>query len=129
MWVTPCFPKLGLECYFQMGPDGRAKLSHFLDYLVDQEWCCATRRDALLDYAGYVQERADPAQWPRHLRHVSQLLGPGMVSMFVRYLHHIKVVYHPDGHGEAKAYLAVSHLWCPRATFRQLQQHAVPMAV
>jgi hypothetical protein len=123
------FPKLGLECYFQLGPDWREKLSHFLDYLVDQEWCCATKRDALLVYNGYVQERADVARWPHHLLHASQLLGPGMVSMFLRFVHHVKVVYHPDGYGEAKAYLAVGHRWCPRATLRQLQQHAVPMAV
>jgi hypothetical protein len=123
------FPKLGLECYIQLGLDWRDKLSHFLDYLVDQEWCCATKRDALLAYDGYVQERADVARWPRHLLHASQLLGPGMVSMFLRFVHHIKVVYHPDGRGEAKAYLAVSHRWCPRATLRQQQRHAVPTTV
>jgi hypothetical protein len=122
-------PKLGLECYIQAGPEGCDKLTHFLEYLTAQAWCCATKCDALLDYAGYVQERADPARWPRHLWHASQLLGPGMVSLFLRYVHHIKVVYHPDGHGDAKAYLAVSHLWCPRATLRHLQQHAVPVAV
>jgi len=115
-------PKLGLECYFQMSPDGREKLTRFLDYLVDQSWCSATQADALLAYPGYVTARADLERWPRNLLHSSHLLGSGMVSMFLRYLHHIKVVYHHDGRGEAKAYLAVSHSWCARAVLRQWQR-------
>lgn len=122
-------PKIGLECYFQAAPDVREKLTRFLDYLSAQTWCCPSKRDALLAYPGYVHERTAPERWPLNLLQASHLLGPGRVSMFLRFLHHIKVVYHPDGHVEAKAYLAVSHCWWPWAALRHQQLHVAQTTV
>jgi hypothetical protein len=73
--------------------------------------CTADKRDALLAYPGYVGENAEGIPWPRALRRASNLLGGRSLSIFIRSLHHVKVVYQPGEGLEAKAYLAVNHHW------------------
>jgi hypothetical protein len=107
-------PKLGLECYLLPAPEVRERLERFLDYLVESDLCLPAKRDATAAYPGSVHELAQPALWPPNLLQASQLMGPGVVSMFIRHFHHIKVVYHPEQPLEAKAYLAVRHIWLPR---------------
>jgi len=107
-------PKLGLECYLLPAPEVRERLERFLDYLVESGLCLPAKRDAVAAYPGAVHELSQPAMWPPNLLQASQLMGPGIVSMFIRHFNHIKVVYHPEQPLEAKAYLGVRHIWLPR---------------
>ncbi len=104
--------KLGFECYFHKNrqPAREPRWKAFLDSLVREGLCTTRKRDALLAYPGHVEEGA-AAPWPGALSRVSALLGPCHVSAFARTLHHVKVVYEPGRPLEAKAYLAVNHLW------------------
>jgi hypothetical protein len=105
--------KIGLECYFDENKQPRTepRWGLFLDSLVRDGLCTADKRDALLAYPGYVGENAEGIPWPRALRRASHLLGGRSLSMFIRSLHHVKVVYQPGEGLEAKAYLAVNHHW------------------
>jgi hypothetical protein len=66
---------------------------------------------ALLAYPGYVEENAEGIPWPGALRRASQLLCGRSLSMFIRSLHYVKIVYQPGEGLEAKAYLAGNHHW------------------
>lgn len=81
-------PRLGFECY---APRWRA----LLDALVARGACTPAKRDALLRVRG-----TDPAN-----------LGFPRASAFQRRIHHVKVVLTPTGAIEAKAYIAVEHIW------------------
>jgi hypothetical protein len=105
--------KIGLECYFdgKKQPRTEPRWGVFLDSLVRDGLCTAEKRDALLGYPGYVDENAEGITWPRALRRASQLFGGRSLSMYIRSLNHIKIVYQPGERLEAKAYLAVNHHW------------------
>jgi hypothetical protein len=113
------FPKIGMECYFNIQPPVAPKLRQFLDYLVETGLCLPDKRDALLTYPGYSHERSNPELWPSNLLRASSFLGPRALSMFIRRLHHIKIVYQPGRPLEAKAYLSVVHNWIPIALLQQ----------
>jgi hypothetical protein len=105
--------KIGLECYFDgiKQPKTEPRWSLFLNSFVRDGLCTADKRDALLSYPGYVDENAEGIPWPRALRRASHLLGGRSLSMYIRSLHHVKIVYQPGEGLEAKAYLAVNHHW------------------
>ena len=67
-----------------------------------------------------VHERVNRDIWPRDLRAASALMGGRFQSVFVRWLHHVKVVYRPGQPLEAKAYLAVKHYWFQQEAVREL---------
>lgn len=100
-------PRVGLECYVTHGnrwPD-------LLAGLRSQGLCTPDEHEALLAYPGQdVHDGADP-RWPPALAAAGTVLGPGWTGVVVRSLHHVKVVHHPDGPPEAKAYLAVNYRW------------------
>ena len=106
-------PKVGLECYVgrpgspKSGPEWEA----FLDFLLRRGLCTPDKREALLAYPGYIDENAEGVPWPAPLRRASLLLGGRSLSMFVRAIHHVKIVYRPGEPPEAKAYLAANHHW------------------
>ena len=74
-------------------------------------------------------EAVGHAYWPGFFRRVHELLRPGgraciqsitiRDDLFERYLHHIKLVVHPDGSLEAKAYLASRFGWVDDKTLKQ----------
>jgi hypothetical protein len=105
--------KIGLECYFDGNrqPGREPRWGAFLDSLVRQGLCTADKREALLAYAGYVDQNAHDVPWPAAILRTSQLLDGRSLSTFVRSLHHVKVVYRPGEPLEAKAYLAGNHHW------------------
>jgi hypothetical protein len=106
-------PKIGLECFFDGNrqPKREPRWGTFLDALVRSGLCTADKREALLAYPGYVDEKAMDVPWPAALRRASRLLGGRSLSTFVRSLHHVKIVYTPGEPLEAKAYLAGNHHW------------------
>lgn len=107
-------PKIGFECSFYAERPHESKLPAFLDHLVDENICLPAKRDAVLAWPRGLHERTDPSSWPADLRLRSLLSGPSTVSMFFRWLYHIKLVYRPDSPIEAKAYLAVKQVWMTR---------------
>jgi hypothetical protein len=105
--------KIGLKCHFDGNKQPRIepRWGIFLDSLAWDGLCTADKRDALLAYPGYVEENAEGLPWPAALRRASQLLCGRSLSMFIRSLHYVKIVYQPGEGLEAKAYLAVNHHW------------------
>ena len=106
-------PKIGLECYIR-GPGratSRSRWDAFSGLLLERGLCTPDKREALLAYPGYIDENADGVPWPAPLRRASLLLGGRSLSMFVRSIHHVKIVHQQDKPPEAKVYLAASHHW------------------
>ncbi|WGV27159.1 hypothetical protein [Halotia branconii] len=101
--------KIGLECYLTLQPKYEPRWRAFLDYLVKVGLCFPQKQEALLTYPGYVREKNHQNYWPSHLLKLSQFLGQNHENVFMRGLHHIKVVYQSERTIEAKAYCWVTH--------------------
>ena len=101
-------PKIGLECYFAADV---AAIRQFLNHLVSCGLSTRAKAEALELWRGMAHERLSPEIWPRDLLTLSGFLGGRVHSVFARWLHHVKIVYQPGLPLEAKAYLAVHHLW------------------
>jgi len=101
--------KIGLECYLALQPKFEPRWMSFLDYLVKIGLCLPQKREPVLTYSGYVREKKQPELMPSHLLKLSQFLGQNHENVFMRGLHHIKVVYQSDQAIEAKAYCWVTH--------------------
>jgi hypothetical protein len=101
-------PKIGLECYLYRQPKFDDRWNTFLDLLVLQGKCSLAKRQALLEYSGYIRERTDPTRWPASIRKLTGLLGPNYEWVVFKGLHHIKLVYQESQVQEAKVYLYVS---------------------
>ncbi|MBN1219837.1 MAG: hypothetical protein JXM69_12990 [Anaerolineae bacterium] len=107
-------PKIGLECYFNTyrQPAREPRWPRFLAHLVETGLCCPAKRDGLLAYPGWVQPDSRQANWPDHLA-PSPLLAGCYQTVFIRGVHHIKIVYQPGQPCQAKAYLYVGQMWLP----------------
>ncbi|MBD2387082.1 hypothetical protein [Cylindrospermum sp. FACHB-282] len=102
-------PKIGLECYFEKQPKQEPKWQLFLDYLVDVGLCISEKRDALLEYPGYIRENSNQDLFPSNLLKISRIMGPQYEWIFLKGLHHIKVVFQSSESLQAKAYLFASN--------------------
>ncbi|AFZ53173.1 2OG-Fe(II) oxygenase [Cyanobacterium aponinum] len=100
-------PKIGLECYLERQPSLNPKWQLFLEYLLEKGLVIPEKKDALLNYTGYIREKDYPELWPKNLSKLSSLIGSQYQRIFFKSLHHIKVVYQENKCLEAKAYLAV----------------------
>lgn len=116
-------PKLGLECYIHF--DGRvlSRTKALMDELVDRQLCLPDKRDDILRYHGWTDERGNVAGWPVHLFTESMLMRPEEISVFWRKLHHVKLVLQPGREMEAKAYLLVCHDWLRPELIAQAQKY------
>lgn len=100
-------PRLGIECSFaanRFHQENRWK--KLFDYLVENEMCLPEKRDALLGYSG-IEHTSISGCIMKPLASASRHLDDLLSGMLVRYISHIKVVYHPGRAIEAKAYPAV----------------------
>jgi hypothetical protein len=105
-------PKIGLECYLSWNDGARGQgWSRFLDFLVDSDIALEPKCKALLCYPGLLDFRVDGARWPASLRRASEFFGSAAISVFLRSIHHVKLVVEPGQPIEAKAYLAARHMW------------------
>jgi hypothetical protein len=114
--------KIGLECYLTLQPKYEPRWISFLDYLVKVGLCLPQKREALLTYPGYVREKNHRHEWPSHLLKLSGFLGQNHENVFMRGLHHIKVVYQSEKAIEAKAYCWVTHSLLKKQTNQPLHQ-------
>jgi hypothetical protein len=105
-------PRLGFECFLEPGGRPAAECwAPFLDFLIDRGIALEPKCRAVLTYPGHLDERFDSDVWPSGLHALSTLLGPSTVSVLLRTINHVKLVLDPEQPLEAKAYLAVRHLW------------------
>ncbi|GAB3158664.1 hypothetical protein [Amycolatopsis sp. NPDC004378] len=111
---TSVRPRLGIEYNLEARRslhDSAARWRPFLDRLVEDGLCARHKRDPLLACIGFDHERVDEESWPAGLRAASDRHGPNVLSVLVRKLVHIKVVFEPGRPVEAKAYLELTHDW------------------
>jgi hypothetical protein len=101
-------PKIGLECYLLRQPQVDENWNLFLDDLVAKGLCLPHKKEALLNYPGYIRRKMSPLLWPSNLQKLSTLLDPTHEWVIFKGLHHIKLVYQDAHVQEAKAYLYVS---------------------
>jgi len=105
------YPQIGLECIFIQQPPHESRWAVFLDYLVEHNLCEPRKREALLNWPGQSNPVNSMAPWPKQLIAASLLEPKKRFTAFERRLSHIKVVWKPQGHLEAKAYLWFEHKW------------------
>ena len=120
------YPKIGLECYLNMQPKFEPRWARFLNGLVEKGLCVPEKQKALLAYPGYNHERMNTDVWPKQLLTMSTLLGAHYLSMIIRSIHHIKIVYQPEAPLQAKAYLAVTHSFLDTASLKTLDMRTLP---
>lgn len=109
-------PRIGLHCLVKnhLDRDRPALASDwelFLDYLVAEKLCTPAKKNALLNWSGISHRLSDPDLWPGNISFGDRFLGYRAVSLFSRWLNHIKLVYQPGIPLEAKGYLGFGHLW------------------
>jgi len=104
-------PTIGLECYFNFDTTVYERIESFLDELVEKGLCLPEKRDGLLAYFGLVHQGINSEDWPLYLKWESVFYKKEKISVFWRFLHHIKFVLRPEGRLEVKAYLRVNHSW------------------
>ena len=81
--------------------------NELLQRLVAKNLCSAEKAAALLSWPGIVGAAK-----------IAETAGPE--SWYVRELHHVKVAIRADGAFNAKAYLAVYHIWLPQERVAEL---------
>ncbi|MBD2729699.1 hypothetical protein H6G96_26125 [Nostoc sp. FACHB-892] len=111
------YPRISWEGFLKKLPQDQPHWQQFLDYLVAQELCAPSKRDALLAWNGFSQPSSAPEFWPRNISLGDRLLGSRAISLFSRWINHIKVVYQPGYPLEAKAYLGFAHGWFDASLF------------
>jgi hypothetical protein len=107
--------RLGIECYPALSPEGTARLTGFL---ASAGYCGEAKANALERWAGIAHETSYPDRWPPGLRSLSRFLEGRKHSAFLRWLHHVKIVYEPGRPLRAKAYLAIRHVWLEPALLK-----------
>ncbi len=112
-------PKIGLECSLGPSPEIKDRYARFLDFLVARGLCLPQKRDALMQYPGGNHQYEKPDLWPEHLKQASALFRWSQVSVLLRSINHIKLVFQEGRVTEAKAYLSVAHTWMPRPPFKR----------
>lgn len=99
--------RIGLECFLSRQPKYDHRWSLLLDRLVDFDLCCSGKRDALLSWPGYTYERhalSEAISATGNSSWNNPFLNSGAL---IREISHLKVLFSPDSHLEAKAYLGM----------------------
>jgi hypothetical protein len=102
-------PRLGFECFFDRQPPDEPRWGALLDELAARGHCSASKRAALLQWPGTSVEAGGRGRLPRGLAETLALFREQLVFVLARRINHLKLLLHPDGSLEAKAYLALSH--------------------
>lgn len=116
------YPRIAWEGFLKKLPQEQPQWQLFLDYLVEQELCTPNKRDALLAWSGYSHPSSAPELWPRNISWGDHLLGSRAISLFWRWINHIKLVYQPGHPLQAKAYLGFAHGWYDRKVLIETKQ-------
>jgi len=109
-------PKVGLECYTTGDPSATDR---FLFRLVELGLATAGKASQLNLWRGMAHRRVSPAEWPRELASIAAFLEGRVDSSFIRWPHHVKVLWQPGAPLQAKAYLACMHIWVSPADLKR----------
>jgi hypothetical protein len=71
--------------------------------------CAPEKAAAIARWPGVSWRRCHGDVWPSSLRWADRLMGARAESAVCRFINHVKVAVDPDGHTEAKVYLAYRH--------------------
>jgi hypothetical protein len=110
-------PQIGLKCFLNQQPYHQRRWEALLDYLIERELCTPTKKHALLNWTGFSQSSPVPDRCPSQLSLSNGRFDAGTISLFSKWISHIKVLYQPDQALEANAYLGFSHSWFDAKTF------------
>ncbi|MCU0537093.1 MAG: hypothetical protein MUD14_24680 [Hydrococcus sp. Prado102] len=105
-------PRIGLECYLPKPPKYKSRLKLLLNYLVELNLCSESKRDALLNWSGYLKKTSKSSSFFKDsdtLEWKNIFFKQKEPTAFIRTISHIKVVYNFDNSLEAKAYLQLCH--------------------
>lgn len=98
-------PKIGIECSFAEDKYHlETEWNNFFDYLQNKGLCIQEKREALLDFPGIEQENNNHEFDCETYMVVPKIKHKTYSRALVRYLSHVKIVYHPNLGFEAKAY-------------------------
>lgn len=119
---------IGLECYFnpRRSPQYEPRWYPFLEFLQARGLITDAKRQALIDFGGFVHERSfvtegsSNGSYPQALLNASHLLGKNFYSSILRGPHHGKIVLRGD-HAEAKGYFYVEHYWLRASDLKKSQ--------
>lgn len=104
-------PRVGIECFIGSEKGGLSKWKALMDRLQALELCTQRKTRAFLAWYGICQEGVCSGPWPDDLRLGDRLLGGHVLSVFARFLSHIKLVLRPRIPLEVKGYLGFAHYW------------------
>lgn len=104
-------PKIGIECHLSKNKESKQNWESLLNYLVAQKLCAEVKKESLLKWSGISCEKDNPQLWPANLKWADRLLRDQGISIFLRTIHEIKIVFQGDKIIESKAYLGFIHHW------------------
>jgi hypothetical protein len=107
-------PRVGFELILYEQPLHEPRWAALLDRLEQLELTRPATRQALLRWPGYSDETSSSGRWPPNLAWGDSLLGRDAISMFYRYVSHLKLVWRPNRGLTLKAYLGFCHQWLDR---------------
>jgi hypothetical protein len=105
-------PRIGLECYIPKQPKYEHRWKLLLDYLVELNLCSESKRNALLNWSGYLKKTSKSSSLSLNNDTFSWnnvFLKQKKPNALIRKISHLKIVYNSDGSLEAKAYLHLCH--------------------
>lgn len=121
-------PKLGLECSFGYANDSAQRLRACVDGLVARGACLPAKGEALQAWPRAFHQRGQGREWPMDLLAGALLQPEASVSMFARWVYHIKIDVQPGRPWVAKAYLAVAHHWLNARVLEAARTASTPLS-
>lgn len=103
--------RVGIECFLRTAGDDTGRWSTLLGRLQHEHLCTEAKARALLAWPGTCQEGMCGAPWPPSLVWGDALLRGTAVSVFGRFLSHVKLVSRPRAPLSAKGYVGFTHYW------------------
>ena len=113
--------RIGLEWSPPEAPTARLEAEAVMfAWLVETGVCLPEKAAACRGWTALVHCRRHADLWPAALMAGDGVAERRATSCIARYLHHVKIVAGPDGHREAKAYLACLHRFVPDKLIKDL---------
>lgn len=104
------FPQIAFECAAKRIGDSH-DWSGFLECLVERGWCLPEKKEALLQWPGFITPANSEVRWPASLIRASLLKPVDQFTVLERQMSHIKLTLQPEGSVQAKGYFGYIHQW------------------
>jgi hypothetical protein len=119
-------PRIGIELYNAPDQNLAAQQRAMIERLRADDLCLPAKTNGLAAWGGITHERRHRDLWPPPLLARRAALGGNLGSTFCRWLHHVKITLEPQGPANAKAYLAIAHVFLSDATIRDAALGVTP---